>query len=298
MPRPSSSATSCRASWSCRALLAVLLVAVLALAVGFLHPAPARRLLRADDPGASPPCSTPSRFAGPSSPAARAASAGSTRPAVLGIDLGDPWIYLIFVSLVGLLVAWFLLRGGALAVRHACWSPSARTSSAPRFQGYATNRYKLHAFLISASVTGLAGVLFIFHHRFVSADPLAITFSGELLAMVVIGGMHSFLGPALGAAVLHHLPRVPVALDARLAALFRPPVRRLRDLLARGPGRRRPAAPRPVPQGAGRGCGHGRPHHRQGRPRCRPSCARPRPHPATRSSPARAWSSASAASTR
>ena len=67
------------------------------------------------------------------------------------------------------------------------------------FQGYATNRYKLRAFVLSASITALAGVLFVFHHRFASADPLAITFSGELLAMVVIGGMHSFLGPALGA---------------------------------------------------------------------------------------------------
>ena len=32
-----------------------------------------------------------------------------------------------------------------------------------------------------------------------SADPISVAFSGELLAMVVIGGMRSFLGPALGA---------------------------------------------------------------------------------------------------
>src|ERR671920_2099936 len=45
----------------------------------------------------------------------------------------------------------------------------------------------------------LAGCLFVFQHRFASADPTSIAFSGELLAMVVIGGMRSFLGPALGA---------------------------------------------------------------------------------------------------
>src|SRR5258705_9024933 len=32
-----------------------------------------------------------------------------------------------------------------------------------------------------------------------SADPISVSFSGDLLAMVVIGGMRSFLGPALGA---------------------------------------------------------------------------------------------------
>ena len=67
------------------------------------------------------------------------------------------------------------------------------------FLGYDTDRYKLLAFTISATVTGFAGVLSVFAHRFASADPILPAFSGELLAMVVIGGMRSFLGPALGA---------------------------------------------------------------------------------------------------
>jgi ABC-type branched-subunit amino acid transport system ATPase component len=48
-------------------------------------------------------------------------------------------------------------------------------------------------------LTGCAGVLFAFHHRFASADPTSVSFSGALLAMVIIGGMRSLLGPALGA---------------------------------------------------------------------------------------------------
>lgn len=68
-----------------------------------------------------------------------------------------------------------------------------------RFVGYHTDHYKLLAFILSATVTGLAGVLSAYNHRFASAEPIAIAFSGELLAMVVIGGMRSFLGPALGA---------------------------------------------------------------------------------------------------
>ena len=67
------------------------------------------------------------------------------------------------------------------------------------FLGYATNRYKLAAFVLSACITGLAGALSAYNHRFASADPISIAFSGELLAMTVIGGMRSFLGPAIGA---------------------------------------------------------------------------------------------------
>ena len=65
--------------------------------------------------------------------------------------------------------------------------------------GYSSSRYKLLGFVVSAVVVGVAGVLSVFNHRFASAEPIAVAFSGELLAMVVIGGMRSFLGPALGA---------------------------------------------------------------------------------------------------
>ena len=64
-----------------------------------------------------------------------------------------------------------------------------------QFVGYPTQRYKQIAFTISATLCGFAGVLSVFHHRFASADPTAVTFSGELLAMVIIGGMRSLLGP-------------------------------------------------------------------------------------------------------
>src|SRR5207244_2258690 len=70
-----------------------------------------------------------------------------------------------------------------------------------RFVGYPTNRYKLIAFTLSATVVAAAGTLSVFNHRFASAEPLSVAFSGALVAMVVIGGMRSFLGPALGARV-------------------------------------------------------------------------------------------------
>src|SRR3979490_1761705 len=67
------------------------------------------------------------------------------------------------------------------------------------FQGYPVERYKLAVFVISAVVTGLAGALIAFLNYLVSAEAVSVPFAGELLAMVVIGGMRSLLGPALGA---------------------------------------------------------------------------------------------------
>ena len=45
----------------------------------------------------------------------------------------------------------------------------------------------------------MAGALVAFQTYLVSAEAVSVPFSGELLAMVVIGGMRSMLGPALGA---------------------------------------------------------------------------------------------------
>jgi hypothetical protein len=62
-----------------------------------------------------------------------------------------------------------------------------------------SGRNKLGVFVISAVVTGLAGALLAFQTFLVSAEAASVSFSGELLAMVVIGGMRSMLGPPLGA---------------------------------------------------------------------------------------------------
>jgi branched-chain amino acid transport system ATP-binding protein len=123
---------------------------------------------------------------------------GVTRATVLGVNLERDAIYYWVVAAVGFIVAfllWRFHRSPAGSVLVAIRENEQRA----RFLGYPTNRYKLLGFVISATVVGVAGVLSVFNHRFAAAEPLAVAFSGELIAMVVIGGMRSFLGPALGA---------------------------------------------------------------------------------------------------
>ncbi len=105
------------------------------------------------------------------------------------------------------------------------------------FQGYPVERYKLGVFVISAVVTGFAGALIGFQNYLVSAEAVSVPFSGELLAIVVIGGMRSMLGPALGALFFILFRELFSIWTLELAAVVRADLRRLRAVLAGRAGR-------------------------------------------------------------
>ncbi len=66
--------------------------------------------------------------------------------------------------------------------------------------GFSTYRYKLTAFTISATLCGLSGALFANLNEFVSPDVMQWTHSGEIMIMVIMGGIGTLIGPVLGAA--------------------------------------------------------------------------------------------------
>lgn len=123
---------------------------------------------------------------------------GIQRPNWFGIDFEDAANYYVLVAIIGFTVVYVLWRFHRSPVGHVLVAIRENEQRA-RFIGYPTNRYKLLAFVVSATLTGLAGMLLLFNNRMTSAEPISVAFSGELLAMVVIGGMRSFIGPALGA---------------------------------------------------------------------------------------------------
>jgi branched-chain amino acid transport system permease protein len=65
--------------------------------------------------------------------------------------------------------------------------------------GFSAYRYKLAAFVLSGMGAGLAGALLANFMRFASPDTLAWTKSGELMIMVILGGVGTFFGPIFGA---------------------------------------------------------------------------------------------------
>ena len=74
--------------------------------------------------------------------------------------------------------------------------------------GFPTYRYKLVCFVIAGTMCGLAGALLANHTDFVSPAMMYWTRSGDLIIMVVLGGMGSGFGPLIGAVALLVLEEV------------------------------------------------------------------------------------------
>ncbi len=64
--------------------------------------------------------------------------------------------------------------------------------------GFPAYRYKLACFVIAGAMCGLAGALLANHTEFVSPSIMYWTRSGDLMVMVILGGIGSLFGPLIG----------------------------------------------------------------------------------------------------
>jgi branched-chain amino acid transport system permease protein len=82
-------------------------------------------------------------------------------------------------------------------------------------------RYQLACFVIAGAFAGLAGALLASHGKYVNPNVLHWSQSGELMIMVIVGGVGRLWGGAIGAAVLlgleHLIADYPVGWLARIA---------------------------------------------------------------------------------
>jgi len=88
------------------------------------------------------------------------------------------------------------------------------------FIGLRIRRYRLIAFVISGTFTGIAGALWAPLNGLASPDILIWTFSGEIVFMTVLGGFRNFTGPILGAVVFNYLKTYAVGFTVYWQALL------------------------------------------------------------------------------
>jgi branched-chain amino acid transport system permease protein len=74
--------------------------------------------------------------------------------------------------------------------------------------GFDVARTKLLVFVLSAAICGLAGSLRALHLSIVPIDSLHYLQSGQAVMMSILGGMGTFFGPFIGAAVMLYLEDV------------------------------------------------------------------------------------------
>ncbi|WP_376708661.1 MULTISPECIES: branched-chain amino acid ABC transporter permease [Bradyrhizobium] len=99
--------------------------------------------------------------------------------------------------------------------------------------GFHANRYRLVCFVISGTICGLAGALLANNTDFVSPAVMYWTRSGDLMVMVILGGMGSLFGPVIGAIVYLLLEEL-LSQFTEYSGLILGPVLLLIVLFARG----------------------------------------------------------------
>lgn len=107
-----------------------------------------------------------------------------------------------YVALVALAVTYIVLRFATQSLFGHALRGIRSNESRMRALGFATYGYKLAAFVIAGTLAGLAGYLDAAQFGFVSPDLFGWRLSGEVLMMVILGGMGTLYGSVLGAFAL------------------------------------------------------------------------------------------------
>ena len=116
------------------------------------------------------------------------------------LDLANNTVlyYAVFVCLLGAL--WLFQR--ILGARFGQVLMGAKSNERRMLAlGFPTYRYKLAAYVISALVCTLAGFFLANFTKFASPSYMQWSVSGELIVIVVLGGMATLVGPVVGAIV-------------------------------------------------------------------------------------------------
>jgi ABC-type branched-subunit amino acid transport system ATPase component/ABC-type branched-subunit amino acid transport system permease subunit len=127
--------------------------------------------------------------------------AGITRPErFMGLDLNNDYIFYYVVMVI--------MVACTIIIRKILNSPFGRVLQAIRDNevrasciGYNTKKYKNIVVIISAFFCGIAGSLYAFLLYFAFPEIFFVIFSGDIVAMTIVGGMRNFFGPIVGGTI-------------------------------------------------------------------------------------------------
>lgn len=128
-------------------------------------------------------------------------------PTIFGLDAGaEAALYYICLTVAALV---FL---GLDRIAHSRFGRAlvaiSQDEEAARASGISVNVYKCKCFLVAAFTAGVAGGLYAYHSRYLNPNDFTFLKSIDILIMVVIGGLGSLPGAALGAAIVVLVPEV------------------------------------------------------------------------------------------
>jgi branched-chain amino acid transport system permease protein len=117
--------------------------------------------------------------------------------------------FVVVVFLAGFLLIHRIIHSPFGEVLKAIRENEARAISL----GYKTDRYKLVAFVLSATLAGVAGATKAIAFQIASLTDVHWTMSGEVVLMTLVGGLGTVFGPVIGAFVIITMQNYLTALD-------------------------------------------------------------------------------------
>lgn len=144
---------------------------------------------------------------------------GLTRPAPFGIDLNGAANFYWFALLVFAIV----LAVVVTVVRSPFGASIRGTRDQPRRMatlGYDVWTIRWCTFTLSGFLGGVAGLMYVYYHQFISPHSLSLAGSAEMLLMVIAGGAGSIAGPIVGAGLVVLLKNVASAYIDRWTMLL------------------------------------------------------------------------------
>ena len=126
---------------------------------------------------------------------------GLTRPSPFGIDLDRPWAFYYFSLAIAVVALWLMAR----FVNSPFGAALRGTRDEPRRMsalGHDVWLVRWITFVYSAFWGGVAGLLFVYYHKYVHPTTLSLTNSAEALLGVIAGGAGTLTGPIVGAAIV------------------------------------------------------------------------------------------------
>ena len=117
------------------------------------------------------------------------------------LDLSEPaniYIFVMAVFVLGMFVLWRTVHSPFGSILRAIRDHENRAISL----GYNVGRFKLIAFVISAVIAGLAGGTKALVFQYAVLDDVSFHLSGQVVMMVLLGGLGRFFGPFVGATIM------------------------------------------------------------------------------------------------
>ena len=126
----------------------------------------------------------------------------------------EQWHTWVAILIAGVLVTWLtLLRNGSFGLRMRAVRDD---ETAARLNGVPAGRVKVSAFTVSAVAAGAGGATLCFITQSVSPGAYTLSFSLLLVVAVVLGGLGSIGGAALGSVLVVMLPWLITTATAQL----------------------------------------------------------------------------------